>query len=326
MTFRVVATARSFCHADGLHHDYLRTNGCTLDLRAADHPYDVAQLRALLPGYDGVILGLDRCDASVIAAAPSLRAISRYGAGVDAVDLDAATQHGVVVTNTPGTNKIAVAELAIGLMFSLARALPLVANAAKAGVWKRSPGWELSGKTLGVVGVGEIGREVASRARALGMRVIGYDPYLSADLPGIERADLATLVAEAHVITLHCALTPETQHLFDAARLAGMGPGACLINTARGGLVDEAALYDALQRGHLGGAAADVFVADPPTNSPLLTLDTFIVTPHIGATTRESVARMALLAAQNLVAVLTGRPCPHIVNPAALTVTRRDTQ
>ncbi len=316
MTFKVLATPRSFCNTEGAHHDYLRDSGCLVERRAGERPFHADELRALVVGYDGVILGLDACDASVIDAADSLRVISRYGAGVDQVDLEAASRRGIAVTNTPGANKVAVAELTIGLMFALARSLPQVAAAARIGTWKRGAGWELTGKTLGVVGLGEIGREVAARAHGLGMHVLGYDPYNT--VGDVARVDLPTLIERSDVITLHCALTPETRSLFDAARLAQMRKGAALINTARGGLVDETALYEALKNGQLAGAAADVFQNDPPTDSPLLGLENFIATPHIGATTRESVLHMALLAAQNLVAVLRGEPCPYIVNAAAL--------
>lgn len=316
MAYKVLATPRSFCNTEGAHHDYLRDHDCVVDRRAGEHPIHADELAALIVGYDGAILGLDICDASVIEAADRLRVISRYGAGVDQVDLAAAAQHGIAVTNTPGANKIAVAELAIGLMFALARNIPHVSAAARGGSWKRAAGWELSGKTLGIIGLGEIGREVAVRASALGLRVLAYDPFSTSTLA--ERVDLPTLVAASDIITLHCALTPETHNLIDAERMAQMRKGSVLINTARGGLIDEAALYDALRSGHLAGAAADALVDDPPTNSPLLTLDNFIATPHIGATTRESVERMALMAAQNLVAVLRGEPCPFVVNAAIL--------
>jgi len=318
MTFRVVATARSFCNTEGPHHEFLRRNDCAMDRRAQEHPLTSAELCALLPGYDGAILGLDRCDAAAIESATNLRVISRYGAGVDQVDLQAAAQQGIAVTNTPGANRIAVAELAIGLMYALARSIPFVSGAARNNVWKRAAGWELTDKTLGVVGFGEIGREVAARAQGIGMRVLAYDPFWRGDMKGAHKVDLPTLIRESDVITLHCALTPETESLINAERIAQMRKGACLINTARGGLVDETALYDALKSGKLSGAAADVFRKDPPTDNPLLSLDNFIATPHIGATTRESVLRMSMMAAQNLVAVLKGEPCPYIVNAAAL--------
>jgi D-3-phosphoglycerate dehydrogenase len=318
MSFRILATPRSFCNSDGEYHEFLRLNDCNVDRRAQERPLRAEELRELIAGYDGAILGLDICDASVIECADRLRTISRYGAGVDQVDLEAASRRGIAVTNTPGANKIAVAELCIGLMFALARNIPQVAGAARLGVWKRAAGWELSGKTLGIVGLGEIGREVAARACALGMRVLAYDPYSQWEASDVQRVDLSTVIQAADVITLHCASTPETRNLMSTAQFAQMRSGAYLINTARGDLVDEMALYQALKSGHLGGAASDVFQADPPTDHPLLALDNFIATPHMGATTRESVQRMSMMAAHNLVAVLRGEPCEYIVNAAAL--------
>src|SRR5258708_6977063 len=318
MTYRVIATARSFCSTPGPHIDFLRDNDCQLDQKAGVHPLSAAELGALISGYHGAILGLDDCDATVIARADVLKVISRYGSGVDEVDLEAASRRGIAVTNAPGANRIAVAELTIGLIFALARSIPQVASAARSGVWKRSAGWELTGKNLGVIGFGAVGREVASRAIGLGMDVVAYDPIWARDVPGVQRVDLPPLIERADVITLHSALTTETDHLIDAAQIARMKPGVYLVNTARGDLVDENALYEALKAGKLGGAAADVFHDDPPDGSPLLTLDNFIATPHIGATTRESVLRTAMISAQNLVAVLRGEPCENIVNAEQL--------
>jgi D-3-phosphoglycerate dehydrogenase len=313
MTYRIVATARSFCNTPGAHHDYLRNHGCEVALRAAAHSLSADELRASVPGVDGLILGLDRCDASVIAAADALKVISRYGVGVDQVDLAAASRRGIAVTTTPGANSAAVAELTIGLIFALARHIPRVAAAAQRGEWLRPMGWELNGKTLGVVGLGAIGREVASRAAGLGMRVIGYDP-IAGEIAGVERVSLPDLLQRADVVTLHVPLTPETANLINAESIAVMRDGAALINTARGGLVDEDALYDALTAGKLIGAAMDAFQHEPPDGSPLLRLDNFIAMPHLGATTRETTLKLSLLAAQNCVAVLRGEPCPYIIN------------
>ncbi len=315
MAFRVLATARSFCKSDGPHHAYLRDNGCELDLHPPDHPMSAAELAELVPGYDGLILGLDDCNADVIARADRLRVISRYGSGVDKVDVNAATARGIVVTNTPGVNRIAVAELTIGLMFCLARRIPQMVNNMRAGVWTRAQGWELYGKTLGLIGLGAIGREVAARAHALGMHVIANDPYSAGILDrNADLVDLATLLREAHIISLHCATTPETTNLINAERLALVRDGAYLVNTARGELVDEGALYDALVSGKLAGAASDVFHNEPPEGSPLLALDNFLPTLHIAGTTQESVQRMAMLAAQNVVDVLRGDISGYAVN------------
>lgn len=314
MTFRILITARSFANTAGAHQDYLREEGCELDLRAPAHPYPADQLRDLIAGYDGVILGLDACDASVIEHADRLRVISRYGAGYDAVDLEAAAKKGIVVTNTPGANRNGVAELTIALLFSLARNVPSVVTAARSNLWRREAGWEVAEKTLGIIGMGAIGRAVARLALGVGMQVIAYDPLWQGEMSAVQKADLAKVFAQSDVITLHCALTPETTNLINPTTIAQMKDKAYLINTARGELVDEDALLEALRSGKLAGAAADVLHQDPPTDHPLLQLESFLYTPHIGATTRESVKRMAMLSAQNLVAVLHGEPCEFIVN------------
>ncbi|MBL8156734.1 MAG: phosphoglycerate dehydrogenase, partial [Anaerolineae bacterium] len=196
--------------------------------------------------------------------------------------------------------------------------IPLVAGAARQNVWKRPTGWEITGKTLGIIGYGSIGREVARRALGLGMTVIAHDPFWKGEAGPVESVDLDTLLARADVVTLHSALSPETTSLIDAGRIARMKDGAYLINTARGELVDEDALLAALTSGKLGGAAADAFRHEPPEGSPLLALDNFIAMPHLGATTRESVYRMSMMAAHNLVVVLNGEPCEYVVNRALL--------
>ena len=322
MTFRILATPRSFCRSTGPHHDYLRENDCEVDLRAGEHPLSADQLGEIIAGYDGAILGLDHCDASVLERGDKLRVISRYGAGYDQVDIEAAARRGIVVTNTPGANSLGVIELTIGLMFSLARSLPQVSSAAREGIWKRAPGTELGGKTLGLIGFGTIGRGVALRAQALGMHIIAHDPFWKGDAEGVTFVDLAALLQQADVVSIHAALTPDTEHLINAERLAAMKDGAYLINTARGDLVDESALFDALKSGKLAGAAADVFHDDPPVGNALLTLENFIGTPHIGATTREAVERTAMMSVQNLVAVLRGEPCDSIVNAKWLEMPR----
>ena len=302
---RVVATARAFCASDGPHQALIRDAGLELVLAAGATPRSAAELATLAVDADALLLGLDRCDASVFDAAPRLRVVSRFGAGVDTVDLAAAARHGVTVTNTPGANTVAVAELTLGLMLSLARDLPAAVATARAGGWERRSGWELAGKTLGLVGLGRIGRAVAARAAAFGMRVVGHDPY-AGEVPGVARVGLDALWSEADVVSLHLGLEADTRHLVDASVLARMRPGAVLINTSRGGLVDETALAEALRAGRLAGAAADAFEREPPVGSPLLELPTFIPTPHLGAATREAARRMGQAAARNVVAVLTG--------------------
>jgi D-3-phosphoglycerate dehydrogenase len=310
--YKILATPRSFVNAkEAL--VLLRSHGCTVDLFSKDHPLSSLELREKIPGYDALILGLDDCDASVIEAADNLKAISRNGAGYDKVDLEAARGKNIVVMYAPGMNTVGVAELTIGLIYSLARDLPRVSTAAKEGKWQRSQGWELSGKTLGIIGLGAIGREVAKRALANDMRVIAYDPYAKA-YSSVKLTDLDSVIQQADILSLHTALTPETQHLINARSLSNMKNGAYLVNTARGGLVDEVALYNALKSKELAGTAMDAFEVEPPEGNPLLELDNFIATPHIGANTKESVARANLQAAKNVLDILQGRENQFILN------------
>ncbi|MEZ4670255.1 MAG: phosphoglycerate dehydrogenase [Anaerolineae bacterium] len=314
MNFHVLVTARSFANTPGPHHALLQEAGCLVDLRPPAHPYTAAELHDIVAGYDGIVAGLDAFDASVIGQADRLKVISRYGVGVDAVDLDAAARKGIAVTNTPGANMLGVSELTLGLLFALARRIPQVAAAAKVGEWKRPTGWELNGKTLGVIGFGTIGRDVGRKAVALGMQVLAYDPFWKGEMIGVQGVDLETVLAQSDVITLHSALTPATANLINSERIVVMKDGAYLINTARGELVDEEALYNALLSGKLAGAAIDAFRHEPPVGSPLLTLDNFIAIPHLGATTKESVERMAMMSSENLLAVLRDEPCDYVVN------------
>ena len=279
-------------------------------------PLTAAELGELLPGVTGVVAGLDDYDATALAAADRLVVISRYGAGCDRVDLAAAAARGITVTNTPGANSIAVAELALGLVFAVARAIPRLDQEVRAGGWPRSEGIELTGKTFGVIGVGAIGRLVAARAAGLGLHVLGYDPALTpAALTalGVEPVDLDTLVARSDVVSLHVPLLPSTRGLLDARRIAALPAGAIVINTSRGGLLDEAAAAEALRAGHLGGVGIDVYEHEPPHDSPLIGLPGVVSTPHTASHTAESVERMASLAVANLLDVLAGRPCPHVV-------------
>lgn len=310
----VVATARSFCAADGEHQERIRAAGHELVLAAQGQPLEATALAEVLEGADAAILGLDDCDASVLRRCPRLRVVSRYGVGLDSVDLEAARELGIAVTNTPGANTVAVAELAFALILALARNVPDAVSSARSGAWTRRRGWELSGRTLGIVGYGQIGRAVAVRAAAFGMRVVASDPYAPPG-DGTPALDLPELLAQSDVVTLHLGLSEQTRHLIDREALARMKPGAVLINTARGGLVDEDALADALRESRLSGAAADAFEREPASESPLVSLANFLPTPHMGAATAEATARMGVMAAQNALDVLAGRLPEHAAVP-----------
>jgi len=255
-------------------------------------------------------------------AARELQVIGRAGIGVDNIDVGRATERGIVVLNTPDANATTTAELTLAHILSLSRSLPQADRSLRAGEWKRSQftGAELAGKTLGIVGYGTIGRIVAGMARALRMRVIAHDPFVTPQVfeaDGIEGMDLDALVAAADYLTLHCPMNSKTRGLLNGERLRSMKRGARIINCARGGLVDEVALHEALVSGHLGGAALDVFEQEPPGASPLLKLDNVVATPHLGASTHEAQEAAGREIARQVAAYLKdGEPINAINLPA----------
>jgi D-3-phosphoglycerate dehydrogenase len=259
-----------------------------------------AGLAAALADADALLVrSATKVTADLIAAAPRLRIIARAGTGVDNVDVAAATNRGILVVNAPGANSISVAEHACALMLALARSVAAADRGMKGGAWekKRFLGTELRGKTLGIAGLGRIGQEVAQRARAFGMRVVAHDPFISreiAETMGVELLSLDEVCAAADFLTLHLPSTTETRHMFDDARFARMKPGSRIINTARGDLIDEAALRRALEAGRLAGAALDVFEQEPPADWTLAQLPQVVATPHIAASTEEAQEQVGL--------------------------------
>src|ERR1700736_1548491 len=250
-------------------------------------------LLGIVADYSAIVVrSQTKATAKVIDAAKQLKVVGRAGVGVDNVDVEAATRRGIIVMNTPGGNTVSTAEHAFSLLVSIARNIPQADASVKAGKWDRKSfeGVELNGKTLGILGMGRIGTEIARRGIAFGMRPIAYDPYLS---PSRARSlqvelfeDLNEVLARADFVTLHMPMTGETKHLLDRDRLARMKKGARVVNCARGGLIDEVALYDALQSGQIAAAALDVFeVEPPPTDFPLRQLKNVVFTPHLGAST-----------------------------------------
>jgi D-3-phosphoglycerate dehydrogenase len=293
-------------------------NELTVDERVGLKP---AELREIIGEYDGLIVrSSTRVTAEILAAATRLRVIGRAGIGVDNIDVPAATRKGVVVMNTPGGNNVTTAEHAISLMLSLARSIPQASSSIKSGKWEKSRfmGSEVCNKTLGIVGVGNIGGLVADRAQGLRMKVIAYDPFITEDKAqklGVELVDLDTLCARADFVSIHTPLTPETRHLIDAAVLAKMKPTARLINCARGGIVDEQALAEAISSGRLAGAALDVFEQEPPPKDhPLLQLEQVICTPHLGASTDEAQVNVAIAIAEQIIDYLVHHVTRSAVN------------
>ncbi|MBU6393417.1 MAG: phosphoglycerate dehydrogenase [Sphingomonadales bacterium] len=295
--------------------------GCQVDVITGETP---EQLIARIGEYDGLaIRSSTKVTKAILDAAPRLKVIGRAGIGVDNVDIPYASTKGVVVMNTPFGNSITTAEHAIALMFALARQIPEANAQTQQGLWPKNGfmGVELTGKTLGLIGAGNIGSIVASRALGLKMKVVAYDPFLTPERAiemGVEKADLETLLAKADFITLHTPLTSETKNILSRENLGKTRKGVRIINCARGGLVDEAALKDLMDAGHIAGAALDVFETEPAKESPLFGTPNFICTPHLGASTTEAQVNVALQVAEQMGEFLTTGGVTNALNMPSL--------
>jgi D-3-phosphoglycerate dehydrogenase len=316
---RILLSTTSFQDTPGVHHGMLAAAG--FEVVRERGPLPEARMLELAGGFDAYLCGDDALTRAVIARSlPRLKVISKYGIGLDRIDVAAATELKVPVLYTPGVNHTTVAEHTFALILAAMRNLVAEANHTAAGRWTRMTGHELCGKTLAIVGVGRIGKEVVIRARAFGLHVIGFDSYWDGDFArkhGLERADdLDGMLRRADIITLHTNLTPATRHLINARNLALVRKGALIVNTARGELVELDALVAALRENRLLAYATDVLEQEPPpAGHPLLGLANVIVTPHIGSRTHESVQRQASCAVENLTRFFSGRPPVAQANP-----------
>ena len=297
-----------------------------VDLLRAEADVDVktglkpAELLEIIGSYDALVVRSEtKVTAEVIKAGERLQVVARAGIGVDNIDLDAATTAGIAVVNAPTGNTVAAAEHTLALMLALSRNIPFAHQSVKSGEWRRNEfmGIEVRNKTLGILGLGRVGSEVARRAQSFGMRTIACDPFVAPDFArrqGVELLPLDQVLAESDFITLHTPLTDSNRNLIGAAELSKMKPGARLINVARGELIDEQALLEALEAGKLGGVALDVFAKEPPEPSLLLSHPKVVVTPHLGASTEEAQREVAVEAAEGVLAVLSGEPAQNTVN------------
>ncbi|MBA4603835.1 phosphoglycerate dehydrogenase [Thermoactinomyces mirandus] len=291
---------------------------------------DIEVVRKTGLTHDELLLAIEDADAlmvrsqtkvtaDVIEKAKRLKVIARAGVGVDNIDIAAATQKGIIVVNAPDGNTISTAEHTFAMLISLARNIPQAYHSLLQGEWNRKAfvGTELNQKTLSIIGLGRIGSELAKRAKAFRMNVIAYDPYLSDDRAeklGVKKADLEEAIAQGDFITVHTPLTKETKHLIDRNMFAKMKDGVRILNCARGGIIDEQALYDAIQEGKVSGAALDVFESEPPRDQPLLTLPQVIATPHLGASTVEAQENVAIDVSEEVLHILRGEPFKNAVN------------
>ncbi|RJP65025.1 MAG: hypothetical protein C4532_18380 [Candidatus Abyssobacteria bacterium SURF_17] len=327
MADRVLVCARTVQALEGAHKDVLKQAGFEIVPSKLDRHLTADELAERLPGMVAVIVGLDEVSQKALDGADILKVISMNGVGLDRIDVEAATDRGIVVTHTPGTNADSVADHTLALILAQARLIPHHDRNVRSGGWTRIAGRELKGRVLGIVGVGHIGKAVALRALAFGMRVQAYDPFPDrafCSTHGIDVVDLKDILATSDVLSLHCPVTPDTENLINASSIATMKRGAVLINTARGELVDENALIDALASGPLSGAGLDVFTTEPPRESPLWRMEQVVLSPHLGGNTREAVLRTAYQSALNVVAVVRGGKADRVVNPEVLREIRKD--
>ena len=299
----------------------LKTAGLEVDVKTG---MKLEELMACIGNYHGLIVrSATKVTSKIIGAASNLKVIGRAGSGLDNVDVTEATKKGIVVMNTPGGNTITTAEHTMALMFALARQIPQATASMKEGKWekKRFTGVELFNKTLGVIGIGNIGSQVARRAQAFAMNVIAYDPFLSEDKAramGVEKVSLKELFRRSDFITIHTPITTETRNMINKETIKIMKDDVRIINCARGGIINEKDLYDALAEGKVAGAALDVFEKEPPENNPLLTLDNVISTPHLGAATKEAQENVAIAIAEQVADYLVRGTISNAVNFPAI--------
>jgi D-3-phosphoglycerate dehydrogenase / 2-oxoglutarate reductase len=310
-TFRVLITCPQLQRTIDDHRATFAAAGVEISVPPVVQQLTEAELIELLPEMDGIIVGDDPLTAGVLAQAPRLRIISKWGVGIDNIDLRAASERGIAVANTPGMFGDEVADVVIGYLILLARQLDRIAAGVRAGGWPKVEGVSLSGRTLGIIGLGAIGRAVAIRGNALGMVVIGSEVVevnaAAAERLGVTIVDREALIRRADVISLNCPLTAENRHMLDASALETAKRGAWIINTARGPLIDETALVAALHSGQIGAAALDVFEVEPlPFDSPLREFDNVVLGSHNASNTAEAVARTSTRAIENLLRGLQG--------------------
>ena len=314
--YKVKSTSLDFGKTGREPIDLLIENGCEFQSVQVDANSEEQGIEVIKDA-DVLIVGLQRITERVLDAAGRLKVIGRCGVGLDNIDLKAAGKRGIPVVYTPGANAQTVADLAFGLMLALARKINQADRMTRAGEWKRIMGNDVWGKTLGIFGLGQIGFNVGRRAKGFDMNVVAYDVVQNAKLAaelGIEYRSKAEILKEADFVTLHLPLNADTTGFIGEKEFAVMKKNAILVNTSRGGIVDEKALYTALKEGQIAGAALDVFTKEPPGKTPLTDLDNFIGSPHIGGITTEAIARIGMTVARDVVAVLKGETPEFLAN------------
>jgi D-3-phosphoglycerate dehydrogenase len=317
MKMKVLVTPTSLKpDSTGKAMELLRSFSDDLVFNPHEKPLKEDELIPLIKDCDGYIAGVDYITRKVIESAGKLKVISRYGTGIDRVDLKAAKEKNIIVCNTPGANANAVADLIFAHLLCLARKVHLLDKKTREGQWMRSTGFELYGKTFGIIGLGAVGKVTAKRASGFSMKILACDPYVDfryAEVNNISLVSFDEIIKKADFISLSVPYTKETCNMINGDVMKKMKQGTIIINTSRGGIIDENMAYELLKSGHLGGLGLDTFEMEPPGHSPLFTLDNVVVTPHTGAHTSEAITAMADVSVKNLIDVLSGKDCGNIV-------------
>jgi D-3-phosphoglycerate dehydrogenase len=318
MSFKFVSTSPTFGYYAMEPVEYLKKHGCEVELAPQGKKLSEDDLVAYAAGADAMVVGIEKFTTRVIQAGKKLKVMAKHGAGVDNIDMETATKNKIVVTSAPGANSDAVADMTMGLFLALARSIPFADRSVKGGGWPRMAGTQMNKKTLGIIGVGQIGKKVARRAAGFDMEILIYDVVNDEEFAsqyGASYLPLDDVVKASDFISIHVPLTANTRNLISTREFGLMKKGAFLVNIARGGIVDEAALYTALKEKKIGGAALDVFTQEPPAGSPLLSLDNVIATPHMGGYTMEALNETGMICVRNIMDVLSGKKPQFLNNP-----------
>lgn len=322
---KVISTSPTFGRYSQVPLEMLKQAGHEIEIIPKEKTSNEEQIINALREADALIVGVESITQSVIEQLPQLKVIAKHGAGVDNIDINAASSANIIVANAPGANRHAVADYVFGLLLSLSRGIPKTFQSIKKNDWKLHVGSELYKKTIGVIGTGKIGTEVIRRAKGFNMEVLAFDPFPNNELVenfNINYVPLAELISKSDFITLHVDLTEQTKHLIGEDELRAMKKTSMLINTSRGGVVDEESLYRALSENWIRAAALDVFEKEPVGATPLLELENFIGTPHTAGYTEEALTEVGIITAQNVIDVLAGKKPSYVVNEVAVTKER----
>ena len=324
--YNVLVTARSFGKEVPEPMERLLKEGLHILEWREGSGHEISELIGKIGQADAWIVGSYPIQAALLENAQRLQIIAKHGVGIDNIDVRAATKRGILVAIAPGSNDQAVADLTIGLLLSLVRSIPQADASVKSGRWERFQGFGLTGKTIGIIGLGHIGLNVAKRTKGFDMEILGCDPYWPEERAreiGIVRADFETLIGKSDVITLHVPLTPETEELIGEHQIALMKKGVWIVNTSRGKIIDEKAMYQALVSGKVAGYATDVFEMEPPEGNPLLDLTNVVATPHIGSYTKDALRMLGDSVVDTILKLFHGEKSEFIINLEAYHFLRR---